>query len=139
MKLRLRGTVKRRDLSNPTGVDEFGNARTIVGKDGSTTGITWGNLVGVEAYLCDEFGHESQELAIYNGSKTDRNNFSGKGDSGAPIWNVHGEIIGFLHSGVPKVFSNHVTYATPAWWFVDLLKEQYPNAIFWGEKWNLKA
>ncbi|KAG8805784.1 hypothetical protein FRC17_005337, partial [Serendipita sp. 399] len=88
MKLRLRGTVKRQDLCNPIGVDEFGNARTIVGKDGSTTELTWGNFVGVEAYLCDKFGHESKELAIYNSSKNDRSNFSGKGDSGAPIWNV---------------------------------------------------
>ncbi|CAE6487782.1 unnamed protein product [Rhizoctonia solani] len=81
MKLRLRGTVQRQDLSNPIGVDDFGNARTIVGKDGSITELTWGNLVGVEAYLCDEFGRESQELAIYNGSKMDRTNFSAKGDS----------------------------------------------------------
>lgn len=139
MKLRLRGTVKSQDLSNPIGNDEFGNARTIVGKDGSTTGLTWGNLVGVEAYLCDEFGHESQELAIYNGSKTDRTNFSAKGDSGAPIWNVKGEIVGFLHSGMPKGLSNHVTYATPAWWFLEQILKQYPNAIFWGEKWNLTA
>ena len=88
MQLPLRGTVKSQDLSNPIGNDEFGNARIIVGKDGSTTGLTWGNLVGVEAYLCDEFGHESQELAIYNGSKTDRTNFSASGDSGAPIWKL---------------------------------------------------
>ncbi|KAG8704062.1 hypothetical protein FRC08_002480 [Ceratobasidium sp. 394] len=139
MKLRLRGTVKRQDLSNPIGVDEFGNARTIVGKDGSATELTWGNFVGVEAYLCDEFGHESKELAIYNGSKTDRTNFSAKGDSGAPIWNVKGEILGFLHSGMPKGFSNHVTYATPGWWYLEQLLKQYPNANFWGEKWNLNA
>ncbi|KAG8718305.1 hypothetical protein FRC09_012863 [Ceratobasidium sp. 395] len=139
MKLRLRGAVKRQDLSNPIGVDEFGNARTIVGKDGSTTGLTWGNLVGVEAYLCDKFGHESKELAIYNGSKTDRTNFSSKGDSGAPIWNIKGEILGFLHSGMPKGLSNHVTYATPGWWYLEQLLKQYPNANFWGEKWDLKA
>ena len=139
MKLRLRGAVKSQDLSNPIGVDEYGNSRTIVGKDGSTTGLTTGNFVGVEAYLCDKFGHESRELAIYNASKTDRANFSAKGDSGAPIWNVNGEIVGFLHSGMPKGLSNHVTYATPAWWFLEQLKKQYPNANFWGEKWDLKA
>ncbi|KAG9017683.1 hypothetical protein FRB90_000273 [Tulasnella sp. 427] len=139
MKLRLRGTLNRQELSNPNGVDEFGNARMIVGKDGSTTELTWGNFVGVEAYLCDEFGHESKELAIYNGSKNDRSNFSGKGDSGAPIWTVDGKIVGFLHSGMPKRLSNHVTYATPGWWYLKLLLEQYPNANFWGEKWDLKA
>ncbi|CAE6475016.1 unnamed protein product [Rhizoctonia solani] len=139
MKLRLRGTVKPEDLSNPIGVDKFGNARTIVGKDGSTTHLSWGNLVGVEAYLCNEFGHESKELAIYNGSMTDRTNFSAKGDSGAPIWNVKGEIVGFLHSGMPRGLSSHVTYATPAWWFLEQVRKQYPNAHFWGEKWNLNA
>lgn len=139
MKLRLRGAVKREDLSNPIGVDEFGNARTIVGKDGSTTALTWGNFVGVEAYLCDAFGRESHELAVYNGSKTDRNNFCGKGDSGAPIWTVNGEILGFLHSGMPRGFSNHVAYATPAWWFLEQLRKQYPNAVFWAEKWNRNA
>jgi hypothetical protein len=138
MKLRLRGTLNRQQLSSPNGVDEFGNARMIVGKDGSTTGLTWGNFVGVEAYLCDEFGHESKELAIYNGSKNDRSNFSAKGDSGAPIWTVDGKIVGFLHSGMPKGLSNHVTYATPGYWYLERLQEQYPNAIFWGEKWNLK-
>ncbi|CAE7143521.1 unnamed protein product [Rhizoctonia solani] len=139
MKLRLRGVVKREDLSKPIGVDEFGNPRTIVGKHGSTTELTWGNYVGVEAYLCDEFGRESRELAVYNGSKTDRNNFSGKGDSGAPIWNVNGEILGFLHSGMPKGFSNHVAYATPAWWFLEQIRKQYPNADFWADKWNRMA
>ena len=139
MKLRLRGTVKRQDLSNPTSVDEFGNARTIVGKYGSTTELTWGHFVGVEAYLCDRFGHESKELAIYNSSKNDRSNFSAKGDSGAPIWNVKGEILGFLHSGMPKGLSNHVTYATPGWWYLEQLSKQYPKANFWGEKFNLRA
>ncbi|KAL5638031.1 hypothetical protein ACGC1H_002336 [Rhizoctonia solani] len=137
MKLRLRGTLNRQQLNHPNGVDEFGNARIIVGKDGSTTELTWGNFVGPEAYLCDEFGHESKELAIYNGSKTDRTNFSGKGDSGAPIWTVDGEIVGFLHSGMPKGISNHVTYATPGWWYLERLKERYPNANFWGESWTL--
>lgn len=137
MKLRLRGTLNRQQLNNPSGVDEFGYARLIVGKDGSTTALTWGNFVGPEAYLCDAFGHESKELAIYNGSKTDRTNFSGKGDSGAPIWTVDGYIVGFLHSGMPKGLSNHVTYATPGWWYLERLKERYPNANFWGESWTL--
>lgn len=136
MKLRLHGTLDHDQLVEPTGTDEFGYARTVVGKDGNTTGLTSGHLVGLEAYLCSIAGIKSRELAIYNGSKFDVTNFAAEGDSGAPVWTADGKLVGIVHSGMAKGHSRHVTYATPGWLFLERLQEHYPNAHFWADSWT---
>jgi len=78
--LRIQGVVTRELLATPDCYDENGDPVYIVGKDGNTTDFTAGRYSGLEAYLCDEFGRESTEVAIYNYSKTS-GNFSAKGDS----------------------------------------------------------
>ncbi|KAH9851130.1 hypothetical protein C2E23DRAFT_886869 [Lenzites betulinus] len=98
--LKIRGVVTRELLANPDCYDDAGNAMYVVAKDGNTTDLTVGRYTGLEAYLCDEFGKESIEVAIYNYSKTS-GNFSAKGDSG------------------------HVTFGTPAWWVADQLMLKY--------------
>ncbi|KAI6143292.1 hypothetical protein BKA82DRAFT_30979 [Pisolithus tinctorius] len=112
--LRINGWVPRELLAHPDCFDIYGEPCLIVMKDGNTTDLTVGRFAGLEAYLCDEHGVESVELAIYN---YDRNSgpFSAKGDSGSLIFDGEGHMVSILHSGMGKDGSNHVTYATPAW------------------------
>ncbi|KAF9793113.1 hypothetical protein BJ322DRAFT_996293 [Thelephora terrestris] len=127
--LQIRGVVTRELLANPDCYDDGGNAMYVVAKDGNTTDLTVGRYTGLEAYLCDEFGKESIEVAIYNYSKTSEN-FSAKGDSGSLIFTGDGRMLAVLHSGMPRGLSNHVTFGTPAWWVVDRLKSKYKYADF---------
>lgn len=108
-------------------MDEHGNAGFIVAKDGQSTDLTFGRFSELEAYTCDEFGHESWEVAVLNFSKK-HGNFSGKGDSGAAIFNAEGKLVAILHSGMRM--SNHVTFGTPGHYVVELVKEHYPDADF---------
>ncbi|KAI5992341.1 hypothetical protein F5J12DRAFT_907396 [Pisolithus orientalis] len=110
--LRINGWVPRELLAHPDCFDSNGEPCLIVMKDGNTTDLT--------AYLCNEFGIECLELAIYN---YDRN-------SGSLIFDGEGHMAGILHSGMGKDGSNHVTYTTPAWWAVEQLKHQCPHADF---------
>lgn len=127
--LRINDCVTHEQLAAPNSY--YGNDKPcfIVMKDGSTTDLTVGRYAGLEAYVCDEFGVESKELAIYN-YDWQSGPFSAKGDSGSLIFDGEGRMVGILHSGMPKGTSNHVTYATPAWWIIDELKLQYPYADF---------
>ncbi|KAJ7900280.1 hypothetical protein B0H14DRAFT_3080626 [Mycena olivaceomarginata] len=115
--LRLRDCVSANLLASPDCYDDNGEPCLIVMKDGNTTDLTVGRFVGLEAYTCDEFGIESIELAIYNYNKH--------------IFAGDGRLVGILHSGMPKGASNHVTYATPAWWILEQIKVHYPHADFW--------
>jgi len=82
--------------------------------------------------MCDEFGTESIELAIYNHDKNS-GPFSVNGDSGSLIFSGNGRMVGLLHSGTQKGETSHVTYTTPAWWVLKKIKEHYPHAVFWRE------
>jgi len=127
--LRINGYLTRELLSNPDCFDSDGEPCLIVMKDGNTTDLTVGRYAGLEAYLCDDLGVESIELAIYNYDKQS-GPFSANGDSGSLIFNGNGKMVGILHSGMPKGRSNHVTYATPAWWAIEQLNVKYPHADF---------
>ncbi|KZT09279.1 uncharacterized protein LAESUDRAFT_748449 [Laetiporus sulphureus 93-53] len=125
--LRIRGCVTRDFLAVPDCFDSNGVPCLIVMKDGNTTDLTVGRYAGLEAYLCDDLGVESIELAIHNYDKQS-GPFRAKGDSGSLIFDGEGHMVGILHSGMPKGGSNHVTYATPAWWAIEQLKLKYPHA-----------
>ncbi|PIL26038.1 hypothetical protein GSI_11792 [Ganoderma sinense ZZ0214-1] len=127
--LRIRGAVPREFLARPDCFDENGYPVYIVGKDGNTTDFTVGRYAGLEAYLCDESGQESIEAAVYNYSKTS-GNFSAKGDSGSLIFTGNGQMLAILHSGMPRGFSSHVTFGTPAFWVIQQLKTKYKYADF---------
>ncbi|KAF8600150.1 hypothetical protein BDV93DRAFT_608826 [Ceratobasidium sp. AG-I] len=127
--LRVHGVVTRELLTTPDCYDEGGDPVYIVGKDGDTTDFTVGRYSGLEAYLCDEFGRESTEVAIYNYSKTS-GSFSAKGDSGSIIFTGDGRMLAILHSGMMKGLSSHVTFGTPAWWAIEQLRARYPHADF---------
>ena len=125
--LRINGCVTRELLAIPDCFDNDDMPCLIVMKDGNTTDLTVGRYSGLEAYLCDDLGVESIELAIYNYDRQS-GSFSAKGDSGSLIFDGEGRMVGILHSGMPKGGSNHVTYATPAWWAIEQLKSKYPYA-----------
>ncbi|KAH7327714.1 hypothetical protein B0J17DRAFT_580826 [Rhizoctonia solani] len=127
--LKIRGVVSRKLLANPDCYDDIGNGMYVVAKDGNTTDLTVGRYAGLDAYLCDEFGQESIEVAVYNYSKTS-GNFSAKGDSGSLIFTGDGRKLAVLHSGMPRGLSSHVTFGTPAWWVVDRLMLKYKYANF---------
>ncbi|KJA28597.1 hypothetical protein HYPSUDRAFT_62237 [Hypholoma sublateritium FD-334 SS-4] len=132
--LRIKGIVAPQLLANPDGVDSNGEPCLVVLKDGGKTDVTVGKYAGLEAYVADDLGQESIELAIYNYDKQS-GDFSAKGDSGALIVDGLGNMVGIPHSGMPKGASNHVMFATPAWWAVEKIKEQYPYADFYRTGW----
>ncbi|KAL5530946.1 hypothetical protein ACEPAG_3822 [Sanghuangporus baumii] len=127
--LRIDGWATSELLANPDTFDSNGEACIIVMKDGQTSDLTVGRYAGLEAYICDELGVESVELAIYNYDKQS-GPFSAKGDSGSLVFDGQGKMVGILHSGIAKGGNSHVTYAFPAWWAVEQLKVQYPHADF---------
>ena len=131
---RITGWVTRERLAKPDYFDSNGESCLIVMKDGNTTDLTVGRYAGLEAYLCDELGQESRELAIYN-YNMQSGDFSAKGDSGSLVFDGEGNMVGLLHSGTPKGGSIHVTYATPAYWVVKKIKAKYPHADFFRTKW----
>ena len=127
--LRINGCLTRELLAAPDCFDNNGNPCLIVMKDGNATDLTVGRYAGLEVYLCDDLGAESVELAIYNYSMQS-GSFSDKGDSGSLIFDGEGHMVGILHSGMLNGKSNHVTFATPAWWAIEQLKLKYPHADF---------
>ncbi|KEP47580.1 hypothetical protein V565_150850 [Rhizoctonia solani 123E] len=126
---RLSGFVDAAGLANPYFSDENNNPGSIVAKHGQATDLTFGRLSELEAHTCDEFEHDSWEVAFLNFSKK-LGNFSAKGDSGAAIFNAQGKLVALLHSGMPRGMSNHVTFGMPGHYVVELVKEHYPHADF---------
>ncbi|KAH9940906.1 uncharacterized protein BXZ73DRAFT_88584 [Epithele typhae] len=125
-------------LDNPDTVDNDSKPCLIVGKDGTTTGLTFGRYSGLESVVFDS-NVESWELAIYNWSKGSPS-FCSAGDSGALIWDGKHRAVGQLHSHGVKSCSNnaaHVTYATPAWWLIQRIKKEFPNAGFFHKTWHI--
>ncbi|KAJ6463332.1 hypothetical protein C8R45DRAFT_1220189 [Mycena sanguinolenta] len=110
--LRINGCLSRELLATPDCYDDRGEPCLIVMKDGSTTDLTVG-----------------RPLAIYNYDKRS-GTFAAHGDSGSLIFDGEGHMAGILHSGMPRGISDHVTFATPAWWALEQIKIKYPFADF---------
>ncbi|KAG6900346.1 hypothetical protein C0995_003870 [Termitomyces sp. Mi166 len=127
--LRINGYLTRELLAVPDCFDSNGESCLLVMKNGNATDLMVGRYASLEAYLCDDLGVESIELAIYNYDKQS-GSFSDKGDSGSLIFDGEGRMVGIIHSGMLKGESNHVTYATPAWWAIEQLIVKYPHADF---------
>jgi len=135
-RLRIRGSVAKEELSNPTSLDAEGEPCIVVLKDGTTTDLTIGRCAGLESFLCGDDGVRSIEVAVYNYDRTTRP-FSAKGDSGALIFDGKGRMVALLHSGKAKAGSTvtHVTYGTPMWRVQEWIDQVYPNADYAHEKW----
>ncbi|KAJ7104230.1 hypothetical protein B0H15DRAFT_896559 [Mycena belliarum] len=125
--LRLQGFVEAKDMKKPYLFDELGNRSFIVAKEGQTTDLTFGRFSEFEAYVVSDLAGFSWEVAVLNYAKE---NFSYKGDSGSCIFNAEGKMVAFLHSGMPRGMSSHVTFGTPAHFVRDQIKKRYPHADF---------
>ena len=139
--LRIEGVVSPELLANPSRVDDENRPCLVVGKDGTATGLTFGRYAGLESFVCDSNGVESVALGFYNRGKWGDRNFAAfadKGDSGALLWDGDGHAVGQLHSAQFKdsASSCYIAYATPAWWLVDRIKLQFPNAVFFRDTWS---
>ncbi|KIY71795.1 hypothetical protein CYLTODRAFT_418511 [Cylindrobasidium torrendii FP15055 ss-10] len=137
-KLRIVDCATEDDLAHPTEFDAEGQHCLMVGKDGSTTGLTVGRYAGLVSFLENEAGIVSRELAIYNAGRASP--FSKKGDSGSLAWHLHGggaRMVGQLHSGrnAGQTTGNHITYATPAWYLLEQVREKYQYADFYPTEW----
>ncbi|KAK2460790.1 hypothetical protein APHAL10511_007260 [Amanita phalloides] len=140
-KLRIEGCATKEDLANPAEIDSEGQLCLIVGKDGNTTDLTVGRYAGLVSFTLNEVGIESVELGIYNSGDKTAEVFSAKGDSGSLVWhttNGKARIVGQLHSGHNKggSTSNHVTYCTPGWYFLDQIKKRFKYADFYRTTWS---
>ncbi|KAG8729916.1 hypothetical protein FRC11_007753 [Ceratobasidium sp. 423] len=124
---RIQGCVDAEGIKNPYFYDELGNPCFIVAKEGQTTELTFGRFSECEAYVASDLGGSSWEVAIFNFAK---DNFSYKGDSGSCIFNAEGKMVAFLHSGMPRGMSSHVTFGTPAHFVLEQIRKRYPYADF---------
>lgn len=115
----------------PYSYDKQGNTCFIVAKNGQTTDLTFGRFSALEAYTCDEFENDSWQAAVFN---FDTGSFSAKGDSGSLIFNAKGKMVAFVHSGMPRGLSNHVTFGTPAHFVIEQIRERFPHADFDRDK-----
>ena len=105
----------------------------LVVKSGSATGTTLGRVNGIFSIVRDYFtdmsvNQTSMEWVIINyNSKLEV--FSGPGDSGLIVADIHGRIGGMLTGGSGKTKSSDMTYATPFWWLLQRIKANgFPNA-----------
>jgi len=124
---RIQGCVDAEGIKNPYFYDELGNPCFIVAKEGQTTDLTFGRFSECEAYVASDLAGSSWEVAIFNFAKE---NFSYKGDSGSCIFNAEGKMVAFLHSGMPRGMSSHVTFGTPAHFVLEQIRKRYPHADF---------
>ncbi|KAF9493988.1 hypothetical protein BDN71DRAFT_1483222 [Pleurotus eryngii] len=125
--LRIHDVVSSTHMMPPDDT-EMGDDVHIVGKYSNATNFTLGRYSGLEAYICDDFGRESTEVAVLNYDKKS-GNFAAKGDSGALIFTSKGRMLAVLHSGMLRG-GDHITFGTPAWWVLKQIKHQYPSAQF---------
>ena len=135
------GCTTKEDLANPTEFDDEGQRCLIAGKDGSTTELTVGRHAGLVSFTVNEVGIESVELNIYNSGVKNAEAFSTRGDSGSLVWHTKdgkARIIGQLHPGNNKrgPTSNHFTYCTPDWYFLDQIRKKFEHADFYRTTWS---
>ncbi|KAF7301089.1 putative transmembrane protein [Mycena indigotica] len=124
--LRINGWVTKEELVNPESVDSHGEPCLIVMKYGNTSDLTVGRCSGLSAYRCSALGVDSVEVAIWN-YHNESGPFAAKGDSGSLVFDGMGRMVGVLHAGG---VNRHVSFATPAWWVIEKLRERYPYADF---------
>lgn len=127
--LRIKDFALRGHLTNPGTRVEDGEPCHVVMKDGCGSGLTVGRHSGLEAYIANDLGVESIELAIYN-YNLQSSPFSQHGDSGSLIFDGEGRMLGIIHSGMSKGRDKHITFATPAEYVINWIKERYPYADF---------
>ena len=114
-----------------------------VGKRGSRTGLTWGEVNELESVKREDVGGQeiiSRHLTILAlcGKRLE---FSNRGDSGSAIFTPDGKMVGMVDGGRrpgeegPRagggVLTRDITYGTPFAWILDHIRDAgYATAHF---------
>jgi hypothetical protein len=120
------------EITNQKHRDAGGEPVLIGIKHGATTGTSLCRVNGLESVkrTYPEHGIDEQDsleiAVVYYGEGHGR--FSEKGDSGSIVLTRDGKILGMLTGGTGPTDEIDVTYVTPFWWLLQLIKEVYPNA-----------
>ncbi|KAF6758906.1 hypothetical protein DFP72DRAFT_961530, partial [Ephemerocybe angulata] len=132
LQLPIRRALPRHLVLNPdTNASVNGDNHSIVGKYGGATKLTLGRYSGMEAFICNDFGEESREVAVYNYRKTS-GDFANYGDSGSLVFTGDGDALAMVHSGMLRGGHSHVSFGTPVWWVMEQVRARYPFAEFCG-------
>ncbi|KAF8905189.1 hypothetical protein CPB84DRAFT_1771811 [Gymnopilus junonius] len=114
--LPIHGIVSADELRHPTTLDAEGQPHLFVIKSGSSTGITIGRANGIMSF--------------------DRH-FAAAGDSGAPIVDPVGRLVGMLTGGCAsdkRSYNIDITYATPYYWLEERIKKCFPDTCLYEPK-----
>jgi hypothetical protein len=130
--LPLQGIISEDSMRHPDTVDHDGEACLYVVKDGLTTGVTIGRATGIFSHVREYYYNQTSQTSIewtilpYD---NDSGVFSADGDSGSVIVDSRGRYGGLLTGGAGRGLSFDVTYATPIWWLLAVIKgDGFPNA-----------
>ncbi|KAF5329345.1 hypothetical protein D9619_009275 [Psilocybe cf. subviscida] len=137
--LQATGIVSDDEMRNPKGVDDQGEQCLLVAKNGSTTGVTFGRVNGLESFRRDPAAKRvSISLAVLpyiNRYGDDRDNriyrrFSAPGDDGAVVLTSDGRIVGILTggTGLEEFGYMGVSYLTPYWWLDKQIQAKFPES-----------
>ncbi|KAF5329343.1 hypothetical protein D9619_009277 [Psilocybe cf. subviscida] len=140
--LQATGIVSDDEMRNPQGVDAQGERCLLVAKNGSTTGVTFGRVNGLESFRRDPATkHVSIALAVlpyihwHGDDRRGRasRRFSAPGDDGAVVLASDGRIVGILTGGMglEKFGYMGMSYLAPYWWLDKQIKAKFPESSFY--------
>jgi hypothetical protein len=130
--LPLQGIISEDLMRHPDTVDHDGEPCLHVIKSGLATGVTIGRATGVFSHVREYFPNQTSQTSIewailpYD---NDSGRFSAAGDSGSVIVDGRGRFGGLLTGGAGVTTSSDITYATPMWWLLPVIKANgFPDA-----------
>lgn len=129
--LKLWGTIEEDEMRKPKMYDQNGDACIMVLKRGRTTGLTVGRATTFVSYTRYYFSDNdtavSKELTILSFDKSS-GAFSAKGDSGSAVVDGAGRVVGILTGGGGATDSTDVTYVTPIYFVMEVIRRYKPLA-----------
>jgi hypothetical protein len=130
--LPLRDIISEDLMRHPDMIDHDGEACLYVIKNGLTTRVTIGRATGIFSHVRQYFSNQTSQTSMewsilpYD---NDSGVFSTDGDSGSIIVDGRGRYGGLLTGGTGKTTSSDITYATPIWWLLAVIKANgFPDA-----------
>jgi hypothetical protein len=130
--LPLRGFISEEVMRHPDMVDHDGEPCLYVIKSGLKTGVTIGRATGLFSHVRQYFYNNTSQTSI-EWTILPYDNISGvfsdAGDSGSVIVDGRGRYGGLLTGGAGMTKSSDITYATPIWWLLSIIKKNgFPDA-----------
>lgn len=126
--LRLRAVIPTSELFCSDMKSEDKIPPMVVGKYGSTTGLTFGVANAAKSVLCERFDDDTaptkcDEWCIF--SVNGKDPFGWYGDSGASVWDMSGRIGGMLTRGTEHGDAKiDVVYVAPMEWVLDDIRSR---------------